>query len=268
MNRNSPKIAHRKAQMDNLIPYIYTAVSLYEAVLDLLQVGWARNVIKPLLAITLVIYYHVKTQESSSNFRQYAFYGLFALFLSEGLAIFPQDNEGIQLLNRMVSAVGFVLLAVTFTWNIIEGKIDTGIPFVAAFAAPYLIFGTIVFFVVKGKLAHGQILTFIYLVAMLAMGIQSAVRNHNTNAKSFKYTAAGAAALVFCECLLLILQARGLKIGLIRAFAIFGKSLGAFGIMKGCVEHVEYFDIQKKELMGRSLFGGVRGQRIERPKTM
>jgi len=183
--------------------------------------------------------------------------------------VFPQDNEGIQLLNRLVAAVAFVLLAVAFTYNIIEGKIDTGIPFVAAFAAPYIIFGIVVFSVVKGGLHHGKILTFVYLLALLAMGIQSAVRNFNTNARSFKYTAIGAGIFVFCECILLILQARGLKVGLIRSAAIFGKSLGAFSIMTGCLEHIQYFDIQKKELLGQSLFGGAaRGKRIERPKTM
>jgi len=242
-------------------------VSLYESILEFLQLGWARNIIKPLLAVTLVVYFHVKTIQSDSQFKQLLFFGLIASFLSEVLSVFSQTNTEVQTFCLLISAASYFLFMGAFTLNIYEGKISTGIAFVAAFAVPYILIGALVFLSIKNNIEHFKVTVFLYLIALYGMGIQSAVRNFNTNSKSFTRTAVGVALIVLSESALLIIHFKNWKLWAIQGLAVFLKNLGRYGLVIGCLEHIQYFFIEKKELLGQSLFGPARKEN-PRAKTM
>ena len=251
MNRRK----QRQDLLDKVMPYLFTSVTLYESVLEFLQLGWARNFIKPLLAVTLVVYFHVKTKDVDDKFRHLLFYGFLATFVSEVVSLFSHI-DGLRTLYLITCTVSYLLFTTAFTFNIMEGKISTGIPFIAAFAAPYLLIGAITYFVIKNNIDGFKLTVILYLVSLFGMGIQSAIRNFNTTAKSFTTTALGAAAIVLSESAVLVIQFKGLKWNIIQAMAVFFKNLGRFGLLIGCLEHINYFLVQKRELMGQSLFGG------------
>jgi len=262
MNRRK----QRQDLFDKVLPYFFTSITLYESILEFLQMGWARNILKPLLTLTVVLFFHVKTKEIDDKFRNLLFYGFLATFASDVCSIFAH-NAGIKTLHLIISTVSYLLFTTAFTINIMDGKISTGLPFIAGFAAPYLLIGTVTYFVIRNNIDGFKLTIILYMISLFGMGIQSAIRNFNTTAQSFTPTALGAAAIVLSESAMLVIQFKGLKWGAMQALAVFFKNMGRFSMMKGCIEHIDYFFIQKKELLGQSLFGPAQGGRIkQRPK--
>lgn len=184
--------------------------------------------------------------------------------MAEIISIFS-DDQGVFILYLIVNAVAYFLFAYAFTMNIIDGKVSTGLPLVLAFSMPFVLIGIIVYILIKDHLDYMKIFVVIYMVLLYAMGIQSAVRNFNTNKKSFMPALMGGAGLVISESLLLITHFLGGKWPIVFAIIVFVENLARFGLLKGAVAHIEYFDVEGKGVVGESLFGG----KIKtRPKEM
>lgn len=262
--RNS---AQKKTLIDNLFPYVYTAISLYEAALELFDLGWARNILKPILTLTMVTIFYVKTKEVQSEFRRYIYLGLIATFLAESISTFTQPEKGLSIPYLIVNAISYFLFAYAFTTNIMEGQISTGLPLVLAFALPYILFSLIAYLFLKEHVYNAKWAVIVNLIFLVLMGIQSAVRNHNTIGKSFMSTALGGAGCFLSDCILMVLDAKGSKAHFVRALMVLVKSLARYGIVSGSLAHIQFFDVEKKELLGQSLFGpAARAKKIERPK--
>jgi len=179
--------------------FFYFALGLTEIYVELRGIAFLKYGLKPLLMISLAIFYFTQSKAASKFDKLIITALVFSLFGDIALML-PPDSKQLSFMAGLVSfLIAHVFYILGFANNIKESQKPLKAGEIFASALPFLAFGVSFFLYMKDDLHKMLLPVLFYTSVICTMGTTAALRNKRVNAASFIWVLAGAIIFILSD---------------------------------------------------------------------
>lgn len=188
--------------MSKKFNYFFYTLSILYLTVELLNLLEIKFFMKPVLLLSLSIYFYWQVKNLSNFFSNFIQLGLFLSLLGDIALLFADKKELFFIVGLVLFLLAHVAYIISFRSRSSAATIEVSRVQLLFATIPFLSASLIVFFVLRSHLGSLLIPVIAYISVITAMGIAAAFRYKKTSQKSFSSILTGAVFFMISDTLL------------------------------------------------------------------